>query len=87
MHATGCNARQSDNIGPAMTEQARAPIISSKVHVAPWHSSKCIDLVFQVSLPVITVDACPVGFSLIGPPGSDEALLELTEKLMHILKS
>lgn len=41
----------------------------------------------QVSLPVLTVDGCPVGLSLIGPPGSDEALLELTEKLMHILKS
>ncbi|KAG2488367.1 hypothetical protein HYH03_013056 [Edaphochlamys debaryana] len=37
----------------------------------------------QVSLPVASVEGLPVGLGLIGPPGSDEALLELTEQLME----
>lgn len=39
----------------------------------------------QVTLPVVQIDGCPVGVSLVGPKGSDEQLLELTEKLMTIL--
>ena len=42
--------------------------------------------ILQVSLPLVEIDGCPVGFSLIGPKGSDEKLLELTEKLMVLLK-
>ncbi len=38
----------------------------------------------QVSLPVVKVEGCPVGLSLMGPSGSDEALLQLTEKLMTL---
>ncbi len=30
----------------------------------------------QVSMPLARVDGLPVGLSLIGPPGSDERLLE-----------
>lgn len=41
----------------------------------------------QVSLPIIKVDGCPVGLSLMGPQGSDESLLQLTEKLMTVLLS
>ena len=40
----------------------------------------------QVSLPVAKVDGCPVGLGLIGPRGSDEELLRLTEQLMPHLK-
>ena len=40
----------------------------------------------QVSLPIAEVNGCPVGFSLIGPKGSDERLLQLTETLMPVLK-
>lgn len=40
----------------------------------------------QVHLPIATVDGCPVGLGLIGPRGTDESLLELTEQLMHILQ-
>ena len=40
----------------------------------------------QVSLPVATVEGCPVGLGLIGPRGSDEELLRLTEQLLPILK-
>jgi hypothetical protein len=35
----------------------------------------------QVSMPVARVDGLPVGLSLIGPPGSDESLLELAERI------
>ena len=39
----------------------------------------------QVNLPIAAAEGCPVGLGLIGPPGSDEALLALTEELMGIL--
>ncbi|PNH09034.1 Amidase 1, partial [Tetrabaena socialis] len=39
----------------------------------------------QVHLPLARVDGLPVGLGLIGPPGSDEALLELTEGLAGLL--
>lgn len=35
----------------------------------------------QVSLPIARVGGLPVGLSLIGPPGSDESLLELAERI------
>ncbi|MEW5297920.1 MAG: hypothetical protein WDW36_001098 [Sanguina aurantia] len=40
----------------------------------------------QVSLPVGFVEGCPVGLSLIGPPGSDESLLLLAERIMTVVK-
>ena len=36
----------------------------------------------QVSVPLLTVDGCPVGISLIGAPGGDERLLEFAVKLV-----
>lgn len=42
--------------------------------------------VLQISLPVGRVDGCPIGLSLIGPRGSDEALLKLAEQLMPLLR-
>jgi amidase len=39
----------------------------------------------QVNLPIASVGGLPVGLGLIGPPGSDEALLELCEQLMAVL--
>ena len=36
----------------------------------------------QISLPVARVDGLPIGLGLIGPHGSDEALLALAENLM-----
>jgi amidase len=35
----------------------------------------------QVSMPVGTVDGCPVGLSFVGWPGGDEALLDLAAAL------
>jgi amidase len=35
----------------------------------------------QVSIPAGRVNGCPVGLSLIGPPGSDRALLDLAVQL------
>ncbi len=36
----------------------------------------------QISLPMMTVDGCPVGLSLIGPPGRDRALIALSAKIL-----
>jgi amidase len=36
----------------------------------------------QLSLPLMQIDGVPLGFSLIGPPGSDKGLIELGRKLM-----
>jgi len=36
----------------------------------------------QVTLPVAAADECPVGLSLVGPPGSDEWLLQLAVGVM-----
>ncbi len=41
----------------------------------------------QVSMPVVAVNGCPVGLSLIGPRGSDESLLQITDKLMSVLEA
>lgn len=37
----------------------------------------------QMSMPVLHVDSCPVGLSLIGWAGGDEALLDLNLELAH----
>jgi amidase len=34
----------------------------------------------QVTLPVASCEGCPIGLSLVGPPGSDRALLELARQ-------
>ena len=36
----------------------------------------------QISLPVATFAGCPLGLSLIGPPGRDRALIELAARVM-----
>ena len=36
----------------------------------------------QLSLPVGKVSGCPLGLSLIGPPGRDRALLALARKVL-----
>ena len=36
----------------------------------------------QISLPMMTVDGCPVGLSLIGPPGRDRALIALAAEIL-----
>jgi amidase len=35
----------------------------------------------QINLPLATLDDCPLGISIVGPHGSDRALLELAVKL------
>lgn len=39
----------------------------------------------QVALPVGAVEGMPVGLGLIGPPGSDEVLLDLSVRLAEVL--
>lgn len=36
----------------------------------------------QISLPMMTVEGCPVGLSLIGPPGRDRALIALAAGIL-----
>jgi amidase len=36
----------------------------------------------QISLPLATVDGCPFGLSLVGPPGRDRALIDLAARVM-----
>ncbi len=36
----------------------------------------------QLSLPLGTIDGCPIGLSLIGPPGRDRALIAVARKVM-----
>ena len=41
----------------------------------------------QVSIPIGTVDGCPVGLSFIAWPGGDEALLDLAVRLARYLRA
>ena len=36
----------------------------------------------QISLPLATVDGCPLGLSLIAPPGRDRALIALARRIL-----
>ena len=38
----------------------------------------------QISLPLMTLDGAPFGFSLIGPPGSDSSLIALARRLIDV---
>lgn len=40
----------------------------------------------QVSLPIATVDGCPLGLGLMGPRGSDEDLLQLAGDILALLR-
>jgi Asp-tRNA(Asn)/Glu-tRNA(Gln) amidotransferase A subunit family amidase len=40
-----------------------------------------LHLLLQVTIPLAAVDGLPVGFSLIGPAGSDEQLLDVAVQL------
>ncbi|KAK9826142.1 hypothetical protein WJX81_008525 [Elliptochloris bilobata] len=40
----------------------------------------------QVSLPIATVDGCPLGLGVMGPRGSDEDLLELAAHILALLQ-
>ena len=37
----------------------------------------------QVSLPLATMDGCPIGLSLMGPRGADRALVDLALRVME----
>jgi amidase len=36
----------------------------------------------QISLPLCVVDGCPIGLSLLGPPGRDRALIDLAKAVL-----
>lgn len=38
----------------------------------------------QLTMPVATLDGCPLGLSFIGPRGSDERLVALAQRLAHL---
>jgi amidase len=37
----------------------------------------------QISIPLATVDGCPLGISLMGPPGRDRALIEIAARALE----
>ena len=39
-----------------------------------------------MSLPIATVDGCPLGLGLMGPHGSDEDLLQLAGDISALLR-
>jgi Asp-tRNA(Asn)/Glu-tRNA(Gln) amidotransferase A subunit family amidase len=41
----------------------------------------------QISIPCATVEGCPVGLGIVGPRGSDEALLEAAQLIFPMLNS
>jgi amidase len=36
----------------------------------------------QISIPLGSVDGCPIGLSLIAPPGRDRALIDLAQAIL-----
>jgi amidase len=38
----------------------------------------------QISLPLMTLNGAPLGFSIIGPHGSDQALIRLAARLLAL---
>ena len=41
----------------------------------------------QITIPCVSVSGCPVGLGIIGPQGSDKALLEAAVKIVSFLQS
>ena len=50
--------------------------------VGPLTSISSLSGLPQISLPLATVNGCPLGLSLIGPPGRDRALIALAGRIL-----
>eukprot|EP00887_Chlorella_sp_A99_P002188 scaffold21.g2188.t1 len=84
--AFGLGIKERFQMAAAITPQQFAEAAAAR-HAIRAHLAGLLgtDGVLAVSLPVAQVDGCPVGLGLVGPPGSDEELLALAERLMVVL--
>jgi len=70
-----------------------APLLSESEEVLENYRNQAVRMLClaglsgcpQISLPLMTLDGAPFGFSVIGPPGSDHALIRLSRKLIDEL--
>ncbi|KAL4444694.1 hypothetical protein ABPG77_002511 [Micractinium sp. CCAP 211/92] len=84
----------SDGVLALPTAPAPAPLLNTPAAELDAFRTSLISLTCiaglsgfpQVNLPIAEVEGLPVGLGLIGPPGSDEDLLQLTEQLMALLR-
>ena len=77
------------------TAPDRAPLTSSSAEELRDHRSRVLSLTClaglcglpQITLPLARVGGCPVGISLIGPPGSDLGLMKLAVRFARLQES
>ena len=77
------------------TAPDRAPLTSSGAEDLRDHRSRVLSLTCvaglcglpQITLPLARVGGCPLGISLIGPPGSDLGLMKLAVRFARIQES
>jgi len=70
-----------------------APLLSESEEVLENYRNQAVRMLClaglsgcpQISLPLMTLDGAPFGFSLIGPQGSDQALIRLSRKFIDEL--
>ncbi|MFJ9453005.1 amidase [Herbaspirillum sp. NPDC101397] len=70
-----------------------APLLSDSEEVLEDYRNQAVRMLClaglsgcpQISLPLMTLDGAPFGFSIIGPQGSDQALIRLSRKLIDEL--
>jgi hypothetical protein len=56
--------------------------------VSAYPAARCAAVIaLQVTIPLASVDSLPAGFSLIGPAGSDEQLLEVAVQLTAAVRT
>jgi amidase len=78
-----------DNVVVLPSAPGIAPLLNSTAETVDSFRSRALALTApaglaglpQISLPLCTVDNCPVGISIMGGPGSDETLLALAAKI------
>ena len=70
-----------------------APLLSDSEEVLENYRNQAVRMLClaglsgcpQISLPLMTLDGAPFGFSIIGPQGSDQALIRLSRKFIDEL--
>ena len=67
-------------VAPLLNEDA-TPLASFRCNTMALTCIAGLGGLPEVSMPVLTVNGCPVGVSLIGTPGSDEQLIELAARI------
>ena len=74
---------KSDDVLRALAKTASGPEIGAFYATAlPLNAIAGHAGLPQVTLPVVCIEGCPLGLSIVGPRGADRALLKLAESLM-----